>query len=189
MNIKASIRNEVKESLQQLTSETHKTWSDEIANTLFETNWWQESTVIALTISRGKEVSTTSIIQKAWESGKTVVVPKCDPKDYSMKFYKITSFSQLETVYFGLKEPIVSKTVYYDARDIDLIVVPGVVFAKDGYRIGYGGGYYDRYLVHFHGKKIALAFSIQLQQEVPFEQHDIPVEAIVTNEGVIVCHD
>jgi 5-formyltetrahydrofolate cyclo-ligase len=189
MSRKASIRNEIKESLQHLSPETYQAWSDKIANTLFETSWWKESAVIALTISRGKEVSTTSIIQKAWESGKTIVVPKCNPTDYSMRFYKITSFSQLETVYFDLKEPIVSKTVYYGAKDIDLMIVPGVVFAKNGYRIGYGGGYYDRYLVHFQGKKIALAFSVQLQREVPFEQHDIPVEAIVTNEGIIVCDD
>lgn len=188
MDLKSVTRKEVKEKLQNLSVEQYKTWSGCIANTLYETTWWREAKVIALTVSRGREVSTIPIIERAWSSGKAVVIPKCDPHDNTMKFYRITSFSQLETVYFGLKEPIVEQTIYYKPEEIDLMIVPGVVFSKSGYRIGYGGGYYDRYLAHFRGMKVSLAFTVQLRKEVPFELHDVPVEAIITNEGITVCH-
>ncbi len=189
MDLKSINRKEVKEKLQNLSVEQFNKWSDCIADTLYKTTWWQKATVIAITVSRDREVSTIPIIERAWSSGKTVVVPKCDSNNHTMKFYRITSFSQLETVYFGLKEPIVEQTMYYKPEEIDLMIVPGVVFSRNGYRIGYGGGYYDRYLARFRGMKISLAFTVQLQKEVPFERHDVPVEAIITNEGITVCHD
>lgn len=188
MDLKSVTRKEVKKKLQNLNIKKYNTWSNCIANTLYETTWWRKATVIALTISRDREVSTIPIIERAWSSGKEVVIPKCDPYNHTMKFYRITSFSQLETVYFGLKEPIVEQTTYYKPEEIDLMIVPGVVFSRSGYRIGYGGGYYDRYLADFQGMKISLAFTVQLQKEVPFEPHDVPVEAIITNEGITVCH-
>lgn len=188
MDTKLITRKKVKERLHTLSIEQYETWSDCIANTLYETTWWRKAKVIAITVSQDREVSTVPIIEKAWSSGKAVVVPKCNPNDHTMKFYRITSFSQLETVYFGLKEPIVEQTIHYKPEEIDLMIVPGVVFSRSGYRIGYGGGYYDRYLARFGGMKISLAFTVQLQKEVPFESHDVAVEAIITNEGITVCH-
>ncbi|HWO96036.1 MAG TPA: 5-formyltetrahydrofolate cyclo-ligase [Bacillus sp. (in: firmicutes)] len=188
MDIKSVSRKKIKERLQSLSVEQYKTWSECIANMLYTTAWWREANVIALTVSRGREVSTIPIIERAWASGKKVVIPKCNSQDYTMEFYCITSFSQLETVYFGLKEPIVEQTIHYKPEEIDLMIVPGVVFSGSGYRIGYGGGYYDRYLAHFQGAKISLAFTVQLQKEIPVESHDIPVEAVITNEGIMVCN-
>jgi 5-formyltetrahydrofolate cyclo-ligase len=184
---KSQARKEVKEELNLLPMEQHEMWSNQIAAKLYETSWWKDAAVIALTISRDREVSTMPLIERAWAAGKTVVVPKCNPTDHTMKFFRITSFSQLETVYFGLQEPIINETVYCSAEEIDLMVVPGIVFSKKGYRIGYGGGYYDRYLASFGGTAISLAFAFQLRKEVPADDHDIPVQAIITNEGITIC--
>ena len=99
-----------------------------------------------------------------------------------MDFRLITSFDDLETVYMDLKEPIVSRTVSIDKGQIDLQIVPGVVYSDEGFRIGFGGGYYDRYLTDYEGDRVSLAFEIQTSQEVPIEEHDIPVNKIITEK-------
>ena len=78
-------------------------------------------------------------------------------------------------------------TELVEKKNIDLIVVPGVVFDRQGYRIGFGGGYYDRYLSDFEGKRIALAFDEQVIEAVPRESHDLPVHILITETERIVC--
>lgn len=184
---KNELRKEMKAKLKGLTLEEHITLSTYIQTNLFQTKQWQEAQTIGVTVSRFPEVRTNEIIERAWNEGKKVVVPKCNPKTSTMDFYEITGFHELEVVYYGLREPIVSKTKYVPSSVIELIIVPGLIYDKEGYRIGFGGGYFDRYLQNFHGRKISLAFSIQLMEEVPRESFDIPVESIITNEGVIRC--
>jgi 5-formyltetrahydrofolate cyclo-ligase len=72
-----------------------------------------------------------------------------------------------------------------DASRIDLMIVPGLAYTREGYRLGFGGGYYDRYLQNYHGKTISLAFNEQLVPNFLVEEHDIPVSEIITNLGVI----
>lgn len=161
--------------------------SEAIINKLVENQTFQDATVIGVTISRFPEVDTLRLIERSWQFGKTIVVPKCHAKTRGMDFHKITSFQQLETVYMDLQEPIVEKTTLVEKENIDLLVVPGVVYSKKGYRIGFGGGYYDRYLADFKGRTISLAFHQQVTNHVPVESHDIPVAKIITEKGIIDC--
>ena len=142
---------------------------------------------IAITISNKQEVDTIEIIRTLWDLKKKVVVPKCNPKDRSMEFYEIKNFNQLENVYMDLQEPKPECTQLVPRENIDSIIVPGIVFDKKGYRIGYGGGYYDRYLTQFDGMLISVAFNIQLRESVPKESFDIPVDVIITESGRIDC--
>ncbi|WP_176483694.1 MULTISPECIES: 5-formyltetrahydrofolate cyclo-ligase [Bacillus] len=185
--IKNKLRKEMKAKLKCYTEQEHTNMSTYIQKHLFETKQWQDAKTIGITVSRFPEVRTDEIIEKAWNEGKKIAVPKCNPTSSTMDFYEIVSFHELEVVYFGLREPIVSKTKYVPPSEIDLIIVPGLIFDKEGYRIGFGGGYFDRYLQKFHGRKISLAFYTQVNEEVPRESFDIPVEAIITNEGVLTC--
>lgn len=187
MIAKKEMRDEIKQVLEVMTKEMYEEKSSAIHNFLFQTDSWERATTIGVTISRFPEVSTIEIIEKAWEQKKRVAVPKCYPKDSSMRFFYLTSFSELETVYFGLQEPIENETFYCEKNSIDLMLVPGVVFDKRGYRIGHGGGYYDRYLQGFTGERVSLAFHEQLVASVPTENHDIPVEFIITDEGLYAC--
>ncbi|WP_239421750.1 5-formyltetrahydrofolate cyclo-ligase [Bacillus sp. CGMCC 1.16541] len=189
MATKAILRMKIKEKLNEISELTYKRRSIDIINLLCQSSYWKEANTIGVTISRGREVETNELIHRAWNEGKQVVVPKCDAKEKKMTFYKLTSFSQLETVYFGLQEPIVQQTERYLPTQIDLIITPGIVFDQKGYRIGYGGGYYDRYLASYNGEVIALAFSFQVTNKVPFEEHDLPVKAIITEKEIINCHD
>jgi 5-formyltetrahydrofolate cyclo-ligase len=189
MEEKRKMRNKVKQLLTQLTDKEKQEYSKAIAEKLYALSLWEKAKCIGITISRGNEVHTLPIIETAWCQGKKICVPKCHPNEKTMVFREIHSLAQLESVYFGLLEPIEEITKEVAAAEIDLMIVPGIVFARDGYRIGYGGGYYDRYLQQFTNTTISLAYSVQIVARVPAEQHDIPVQMIITNDEVIVCDE
>lgn len=183
---KRKIRLEMKAKLDTLTKPFYEDFSYRIANQLYKDDDWQAASVVGITISRSPEVDTYQIIRKAWEQNKTVAVPKCDPKSHKMTFRTLKSFQQLESVYFGLYEPIEQKTTALLSDAIDLLIVPGLAYSKDGFRIGFGGGYYDRFLSHYEGKTISLAFSLQVFGQLPIEKHDLPVSKLITENEVIV---
>ncbi|KGP72969.1 5-formyltetrahydrofolate cyclo-ligase [Pontibacillus yanchengensis] len=170
--------------LKSLVGEERSNISTEIEKSLYQTDLWRQSNVIGVTISQVHEINTYPLIKKAWEEGKQVAIPKCFPKQNQLVFYQLTSFDELETVFYGLKEPIVEKTKKLHKNDIDLMIVPGLLFDYNGYRIGYGGGYYDRYLVDFPNYTVALATNRQLIEEVPYDVYDIPVQHLITESGM-----
>lgn len=184
MEAKHVLRKVLKKDLKALTLPDYEDFSYQIAQRLYQDSYWNEASTIAITISKAPEVDTFQIIRKAWEQGKRIVVPKCEPKSRTLDFRELTRFSQLESVFYGLFEPIVSETKKVNADDIDLVIVPGLAFSKTGYRLGFGGGYYDRYLAHYHGNTVALAFNMQIVPEIPFESHDIPVTKIISTDLV-----
>lgn len=187
---KKQLRQQMKEKLSLIGDDTYDEWCQNISEILFSSDSWKQARTIAITISRGREVNTLPIIEQAWNEGKQVVVPKCYPNEKRMEFRIIQSLHELEVVYFGLQEPVIEKTVPWQKDEIDLIIVPGIVFDENGYRIGYGGGYYDRFLEDYKNRTISLAFSLQLMPFVPREDHDIPVHYIITERGMKKCgHD
>lgn len=186
---KKVLRSELKERLSRLDQKVYQAKSSIIHTVLFQQPDWLKAETIGVTLSQFPEVDTFAIIQKGWEEGKRMVVPKCYPEQKKMIFYEITSFEQVEKGYFNLFEPLPEKTKAVQKEDIDLLIVPGLGYSKDGYRIGFGGGYYDRFLKDFKGITLSLAFREQLVDEVPAETHDIPVQKLISEEGVIICYD
>ncbi|PLR87590.1 5-formyltetrahydrofolate cyclo-ligase [Bacillus sp. V33-4] len=189
MNRKNEIRKIVKEQLAILNKPLYEDKSYRIATQLYQDRSWRAAKTIGVTISNFPEVDTYQIIRKAWELGKRVVVPKCIPAQKQLIFRTIESFTDLETVFFGLYEPVEELTTAVDAESIDLLIVPGLAFDRCGFRIGFGGGYYDRFLADYHGEAISLAFQAQLFEELPVEEHDIPVAKIITETAVIVADE
>lgn len=187
MEIKSQLRKRMKRELDQLSLPVYEDLSHQIATKLFIDEDWKRASTVGITVSNRPEVDTYQVIRKAWEQGKRVVVPKCVPRVQELDFRTLTRFSQLEMVYSQLYEPKVSATEPVPSHDIDLLIVPGLIFSTSGYRIGFGGGYYDRYLKDFKGKYLSLAFHFQVVQDLPIEDHDIPVAKIITNEGTIIC--
>ncbi|MDF2904300.1 MAG: 5-formyltetrahydrofolate cyclo-ligase [Bacillus sp. (in: firmicutes)] len=182
---KNKLRQEMKQKLASQQKKVYEEKSDKIAQNLFKDLSWVNAKTVGITISNPPEVDTYQIIKKAWELGKTVVVPKCQPENRQLRFRVIEDFSQLEKVFFGLYEPIESITSEVDSHMIDLLIVPGLAFSREGYRIGFGGGYYDRYLKNYHGDKLSLCFDIQIVPHLPVEDHDLPVAKIITDHEVI----
>jgi len=174
-------------TLNYINRKEHDNLSSEIKNLFISTDEFQNAQTIGMTISRFPEVNTRFIIEAAWSMGKQVAAPKCIKQTREMDFRLITSYSDLETIYMDLLEPIVEKTQSIKKEDIDLLVVPGVLYSNEGYRIGFGGGYYDRYLMDFGGHTMSLAFNSQTNRKIPVEEHDIPVELIITEKAIHQC--
>ena len=175
--------------LNKLKADEHALLSQNILEHLFNTPEFKSAETIGITISRYPEVDTRFIIEAAWSLGKRIVIPKTNKETKHMDFRLLTTFDDLETVYIDLLEPIIEKTKPILKEHIDLQIVPGVVFSREGYRTGFGGGYYDRYLEDYGGKTLSLAFECQTGFDVPIENHDLPVDKIVTEKNVIDCQE
>lgn len=184
---KRDYRIKVQEKLSEMNDQAYRERSLEIAQQLVQEPSIQKANIIAITLSNQPEVDTTFIIEELWKLNKYIAVPKCNPKDRSMQFYKINSFDETERAYKNILEPIPERTELVEKEQIDVMIVPGVIFDRHGYRIGFGGGYYDRYLVGFKGMRISLAFEEQLLNEIPRESHDLPVHILLTDKNRIIC--
>ena len=141
-------------------------------------------------VSYDNEVDTRAVIESALASGKRVAVPRVLPHKHKMDFYEIDGMGDLEEGFKGILEP--RRGVSSPLGTVDLLgsvcLVPGLVFDADGHRIGYGGGYFDRFLQFYPGDKIALARSAQVSSNpLPAESSDVPVDFIVTDSGVWHC--
>lgn len=184
---KKVIRNNMRQQLKRMDEETYFHRSRLILQRLLQEPSIIKGKTIAVTMSGFPEVETREIIKALWGMKKIVAVPKCEPKTHKMDFYAIINFDQLETVYLNIEEPKIVETTSISKQEIDVIIVPGVVFNEVGYRVGFGGGYYDRYLLAFNGEKMSIAFDEQIVGDVPTETHDIPVNIILTDKRRIHC--
>lgn len=178
---KKEMRKEIKEMWKDFQGEARAQAEKEIYEQLFSHPFWVESQIIATTISMPMEINTKPIVQRAWTEGKTVAVPLVNVKGKYMTFYQITGYEELVRGTMDILEPSpASQSVELDEKS--LCIVPGLAFSKEGYRVGFGGGFYDRFLTNFSGKTVALAFHFQCNREFLVESYDIPVQVIVTNQ-------
>lgn len=168
-------------------------WEEEcnkIHNRLFSNSLWKDSTHITMYHSVDKEVDTLTLIREGWAAGKKIYLPKCDSKRKNLTFYRVESFNQLEVVYYGIPEPKPTECQELNLENLDAIIVPGLAFDLQGYRIGYGGGYYDRFLSSLSRRipTLSLAFPFQMIEEaLPREEYDLPVDFVITSQQCISC--
>lgn len=139
--------------------------------------------VIFIFVSYENEVNTHEIISHAISSGKVVCVPKVISKDIGMAAIEIKSFNELAPGSMGILEPSTNEELIINPEKIDMIILPGLAFDKFGGRLGYGGGFYDRYLskVREDSKKIAIGYDFQIVDKVPTEELDKPIDYVITN--------
>jgi len=137
-------------------------------------------------MAKGKEVSLSKAIGKSLVNGKKVYLPKTWPKDRRLTFHRVYSFSDLVSGPFGLLEPN-PKNEEADLGSLEVIFIPGLAFDVKGYRLGYGGGFYDRVLKETSALKVGVCYSFQLLESLPVEPHDVPVDLILTEDGIIRC--
>ena len=148
-------------------------------------------TTFFLFVNFRSEVETLELIGYLLKSGKTVTVPLVSVSEKSMTAVRlIDPEKDLVSGYYGILEPRkeLLKTRTIDHRSIDIVVLPGSVFDERGGRLGYGGGFYDRFLANEvlpSALRIALAFELQIQSEIPQQPHDKPADFIITEQRVI----
>ncbi|MFC4022788.1 5-formyltetrahydrofolate cyclo-ligase [Oceanobacillus longus] len=185
MNKKTSLRTESIKGLKNLFEHEKRQTEEKLKEQLLLSSIWKESTTIGITMAQGFEWSTKPIIEAAWKQNKTTCIPKCYPEQKELIFYELKSFEQLEIVYYNLLEPKPDISKKVKKNSMDLLLVPGLLFDRDGYRIGFGGGYYDRFLKDFTNISASLCSSDQLVDHVPAENFDIPVNYIITEKEIM----
>lgn len=185
---KKEIRNIVVSKRKELSKMIKDDFDSVITRKFLESEVYKRCKTIFIYISMNEEIHTKGIILNALEEGKRVCVPKVEVKGRVMKAIEIKSLNQMiETPPFGILEPPTFDSKL-DIDEIELIVVPGLAFDKDGGRVGYGGGYYDKFLSQPHkSKKVVLAYDFQVFENVPVEKHDVKVDYIITEKQVISC--
>jgi 5-formyltetrahydrofolate cyclo-ligase len=183
---KSNIRKLMREKFEAVASDVLHQRSNTACGFLIRTPEFENARVIMLYLSTPLETDTASLALKAWQEGKTVVVPKVAWHQRRMLPTEITSLHQsgLTTIGPGVREPIAGKPV--PVEFIDLVVVPGVAFSPQGYRIGRGMGFYDRFLAQpdFTGLSCGLAFEDQVIDNLPVLDHDMPLGMLVTERGI-----
>lgn len=150
---------------------------------------FKKAHVIMLYMDYKNEVPTRDIIKTCLALGKRVILPVVVPDDEQLTLIEIDGFSNMVASKHGILEPQISKSATRCFEEIDLILAPGVAFDLNGYRLGYGGGYYDRLLAsnprHRQSiKVIALAFALQIVDHVPREEYDQPINGLITEDNV-----
>ena len=139
-------------------------------------------------VSTGIEVDTTGLISTALASGKTVAVPKCDDDKGKMTFYVISSFDDLEPGYFSVLEPVPEKCRKVKDFDGAFCVVPSLAYDRDGYRLGYGKGYYDRFLsAHPEIFKVGIEYCCCMETCLIHGKFDVPSDIVVTEKYIKNC--
>ena len=146
----------------------------------------REASTLMVFCGFGSEVRTDGLLRWGWAAGKRMVVPLCRPETRELTPCLLGSFAELETGCYGIREPRRDKIRPVPPEEIDAIVVPAVAFDRRGHRVGYGGGYYDRFLPGSpRAVRIGAAFSCQIVDRVPADLHDLTVDRIVTEDGEI----
>ena len=146
---------------------------------------FRQAKTIHIFISKTDEPDTSPIIESAWESGKTVAVPCVIPETFELFHSQLKSFEDLSSGALGVLEPSPEGRIAMNPESFDLVIIPGVAFDRQGGRLGYGKGYYDRFLEQTTAFRLALAFNFQVLEKVPTEKHDVPMNGVLTESGII----
>lgn len=185
---KKELRSEILAERGKLTKNQHEKYSENIIDKILNSDFYKNAKTIMCFISFGDEVDTHNFIKKSIQDGKRILVPITISEPRHLKVSLLESFEELEPGFYNILTPKEEFLRFKDPQEIDLVITPGVAFDRDGYRVGYGGGYYDRFLSNIpHVPAIAIAFDLQLIDQVPKEHFDIPVDYIFTEKEIIKC--
>ncbi len=150
-------------------------------------NWevFKNAGVIHIFISKPDEPDTRPIIEHCWSSGKKIAVPVVLPNTFDLFHSEIKSFDDLVPGMHGTHEPSPERQTKINLDSFDLVIVPGVAFDRKGGRLGHGKGYYDRFLELTKAFRLGLTFECQLLENIPTELHDVLMNAILSESGIV----
>ncbi len=189
METKHSIRKQILTLRNAMSVEEIETKSDRIRQNALSLVSVQRAEYVLCYASYKSEVQTKMLINELLKEGKKVYLPKVCGED--MDFYKINTLKDMTEGYKGIPEPsaectdLLTKSIWENNGNRMVMFLPGAAFSENGARIGYGKGYYDRYLSHIPCKeRIALCYEMQIVEKIPADKYDIPVTKLVTEERI-----
>ena len=185
---KQRLREERLAAREALSEQERSVLDDRITQKLLATSEYAEATTVLTYVSVSSEVSTRMFIERALRDGKTVAVPRCLP-GHCLEFVAIASLEQLVAAPFNLLEPAKElPAVTEDQKNNSICIVPALLVDTKGYRLGYGAGFYDRFLSTYPGKKICLAYQQNLSRTMlPHTALDVAVDMVITESEVLTC--
>lgn len=188
MDAKEELRRDMKALRENLGADARTRIDVAIATKLRELPQYAIAPLVLTYLSVGSEVDTREIIRNAWDDGKTIAIPRCVPGSRAMEWHAIESFDGLERKAFGIEEPPANpQTLVSPAQpdSLSIALVPALSYDAFGFRLGYGGGYYDTFLPGFPGISIGLCRNAQMSTTpLPTDVHDVAVAFVLTESGV-----
>lgn len=173
---KSQLRRMIREKKQAMTLEQIDTASRDLAKQLFATEQYRNAKTLYGYLPYNQEVRTVPVLEQALRDGKRVAVPKVYGDE--MRFIYIADLTQIEKGYAGIPEPVADGPVAGDPTA--LVLMPGLAFDAEGHRIGYGGGFYDRFLANEPGHPtVALCYGFQMMDSLETEEFDVPVDLVL----------
>lgn len=183
---KKAIRAECIEKRKKMSQADKKSFDKRIANKLFNTWCYRNCDTVFAYASKEIEVDTFEIIENSLKSGKKVALPYCISGTRNMDFYYISSLSDLKTGSFSVLEPDITKCEKAVADKNSICVVPALAFDLNCYRLGYGGGYYDRFLKNFPGVTLGICYDNCIKDDdLPHGKYDQIVKYVITENRFI----
>lgn len=173
---KQELRRAIRERKRAMTEEEIVERSNALAEKFYNSPAYQAASTIYGYLPYNQEVRTIPMLQRALDEGKRVAVPKVYGEE--MRFIYLEDLTQVSKGYAGIPEPIADAPVAEDKQA--LVLMPGLAFDPQGHRIGYGGGFYDRFLAQEpHHPTLALCYEFQMQAHLDTEEFDIPVDTVL----------
>ena len=177
MTTKQSLRAQMRQQKKRMPLEEIAEKSNSLCRMVLEHPAYRNAAAVYGYLPFNQEVDLRPLLQQALTDGKQVALPKCYGRE--MRFILISDLSQVRPSAFGAPEPIDDAPIARD--ETALVIVPGVAFDRRGYRIGYGGGYYDRFLnLEPNHPTLAVCYAFQVLPQLEPEQHDIPVQILLS---------
>ena len=185
---KQRLREERLAARETLSEQERARLDDCITQKLIASSEYADADTVLTYVSVLSEVSTRMFIECALRDGKTVAAPRCLP-GHRLEFVVITSLDQLVPAPFNLLEPPKDLSALTEVQMSNAIcIVPALLVDTKGYRLGYGAGFYDRFLSTYSGKKICLAYQHNLSKTtLPHTEFDVPVDMVITESDVLAC--
>lgn len=180
---KDEIRQEMLERRLSLSDKEREQVSLKIQENLMKSSYWPKSGRVGLYSPVKGEVMTQDLFQRGLESGLRVYFPRVE---VGIQFYEVNGPEDLNKGSWSIPEPKIDCLALPENEELDLLVVPGIVFTLDGYRIGYGRGFYDKFISAMNHKipTLALGYDFQIVDQMPLDSWDEPLTGIVTEKGV-----
>lgn len=182
--IKAKLRGDLKRKRITMPVRKKTALDMKIQNKLMNLWAFRQADTILTYVSTDIEVDTKRMIEAAFSMGKTVAVPRCETYERQMNFYLIKSLNELAPGAFGVLEPLSIERKPFNSFENSLCVVPGLSFDKHGFRLGYGKGYYDRFLRNYTGITVGICYEDNIKEKLPHGKYDVAVQMLITEKEV-----
>lgn len=183
MSVKDVLRKELRAKRKSIADKVKR--DKKISDNLLSFELYKNSKTILFYASLDDEINVDCCIEQALSDGKKIALPVCTDKNGNMKFYYINSLSEIRVGYFGVREPDTSVCKEVDDFSFSICIVPAIAYDKNGFRLGYGKGYYDRFLKKYNLHSIGLCYNELIEDKLPIGEYDIPVDYIICENGVI----